>query len=134
MKLTELVAAWVPETYVNAAITAVFAPQPVPSGYLAHLGNDLTLRRTALAANVQQINTLRPQVVAMENRLTALTLPIALVPLAPLDGVVPGLALPGPVLPPAPRWPLGDAVAGATAALGGAGGAGVLQVSGIGIA
>lgn len=77
--LTELVAAWVPETYVNAAITAVFAPQPVPSGYLAHLGNDLTLRRTALAANVLQINTLRPQVVAMQDRLETLTLPVEMV-------------------------------------------------------
>lgn len=77
--LTELAAAWVPEAYVNAAITAVFAPQPVPQGYAAHLGNDLTLRQTALAANVQQINTLRPQVVALEPRLSTLTLPFEMV-------------------------------------------------------
>ncbi len=77
--LTELAAAWVPESYVNAAVTAVFAPQPVPPGYLAHLGSDLTLRRAALGANVQQINTLRPQVVAMEPRLPGLTLPIEMV-------------------------------------------------------
>lgn len=77
--LTELAAAWVPEAYVNAAVTAVFAPQTVPAGYLAHLGNDLILRQTALAANVQHINTLRPQVVAFEPRLPGLTLPIELV-------------------------------------------------------
>ena len=77
--LTGLAAAWVPEAYVNAAVTAVFAPQPVPAGYLAHLGNDLTLRRSALSANVQQINTLRPQVVAMEPRLSTLTLPFEMV-------------------------------------------------------
>ncbi len=77
--LTELAAAWVPEAYVNAAVTAVFAPQPVPEGYLAHLGNDLTLRQTALSANVQQINTLRPQVVAFEHRLSTLTLPFEMV-------------------------------------------------------
>lgn len=77
--LTELAAAWVPEAYVNAAITAVFAPQPVPQGYAAHLGNDLTLRQTALSANVQQINTLRPQVVALEPRLPTLTLPFEMV-------------------------------------------------------
>ena len=47
-------------------IDGVFAPQDAPTGYLAHLGLDLTLRATALAANVQQINTLRPQVVVME--------------------------------------------------------------------
>lgn len=77
--LTELAAAWVPEAYVNAATTAVFAPQEVPSGYIAHLGTDLILRRSALAANVQQINTLRPQVVAFEPRLPTLTLPIEMV-------------------------------------------------------
>lgn len=77
--LTGLAAAWVPEAYVDAAIRGVFAPQPVPAGYLAHLGTDLTLRRAALAANVAQINSLRPQVVAMEPRLPGLTLPIEMV-------------------------------------------------------
>lgn len=77
--LTRLAAAWVPEGYVTSAITAVFAPQEVPSGYLSHLGTDLTLRQTALAANVAQINTLRPQVVAFEPRLPTLTLPIEMV-------------------------------------------------------
>lgn len=74
-----LAAAWVPEGYVARSIDAVFAPQAAPKGYLAHLGLDLTLRQSALAANVQQINTLRPQVVAMGPRLTGLTLPIELV-------------------------------------------------------
>lgn len=77
--LTGIAAAWVPEAFVNAATTGVFAPQKMPSGYLAHLGTDLTLRRSALAANVQQINTLRPQVVAFEQRLPSLTLPIEMV-------------------------------------------------------
>lgn len=77
--LIPLAAAWVPESYVESAVTAVFAPQPVPAGYLAHLGTDLTLRRSALAANVQQINSLRAQVVAMEPRLSTLTLPFEMV-------------------------------------------------------
>ncbi len=77
--LTSLAAAFVPKAYVNAALAAVFAPQPVPDGYLDHLGTDLTLRQSALAANVAQINTLRPQVVAMEPRLSGLTLPIEMV-------------------------------------------------------
>lgn len=74
-----LAAAWVPERYVARSIDAVFAPQTAPQGYLAHLGLDLTLRQSALAANVQQINTLRPQVVAMGPRLASLSLPIELV-------------------------------------------------------
>jgi len=77
--IVPLAAAWVPQGYVARAIDGVFAPQEAPRGYLAHLGLDLTLRARALAANVQQINTLRPQVVRMEPRLPALTLPIELV-------------------------------------------------------
>ncbi|MBC2835473.1 alpha/beta fold hydrolase [Paragemmobacter straminiformis] len=86
--LIPLASAWVPQSYVEAAVTGVFAPQPVPAGYLAHLGTDLTLRRTALAANVQQINSLRPQIVAMEQRLPSLTLPIELVH-GDADSIVP---------------------------------------------
>lgn len=77
--LVPLAAAWVPDGYVAGTIDAVFAPQPAPADYLAHLGVDLTLRQSALSANVQQINSLRPQVVAMEPRLPSLTLPIELI-------------------------------------------------------
>lgn len=77
--LVRLAAAWVPEAYVAQSIDAVFAPQKAPRGYLGHLGLDLTLRAPALAANLAQINTLRPQVVAMEPRLPLLSLPIELV-------------------------------------------------------
>lgn len=74
-----LASAWLPESYIARSIDAVFAPQPAPAGYLDHLGLDLTLRQGALSANVQQINTLRPQVVMMEPRLPSLALPIELV-------------------------------------------------------
>ena len=77
--LVPLAAAWVPEAYVRAQIDAVFAPADPPPGYLDHLGTDLVLRRSQLAANVAQINALRPQVVAMEPRWPALTLPFELV-------------------------------------------------------
>ena len=86
--LVPLAAAWVPEGYVDRAVVGVFAPQPVPEGYLAHLGTDLTLRRDALDANVQQINSLRPQIVAMEPRLPTLTLPIEMVH-GDADSIVP---------------------------------------------
>ncbi|OYU19363.1 MAG: alpha/beta hydrolase [Rhodobacteraceae bacterium PARR1] len=74
-----LASAWLPDRYIARSIDAVFAPQPAPAGYLAYLGLDLTLRQGALSANVQQINSLRPQIVAMEPRLPSLTLPIELV-------------------------------------------------------
>lgn len=83
-----LAAAWVPDFYVAQSIDAVFAPQDPPPGYLAHLGLDLILRQGALAANVTQINSLRPQVVKMEPRLPTLTLPIELVH-GDTDAIVP---------------------------------------------
>ena len=77
--IVPLAAAWVPESYVARTIDAVFLPQAAPQGYLAHLGLDLTLRQTALAANVMQVNSLRAQLVVMEPRLSSLTLPIEMV-------------------------------------------------------
>ena len=77
--LVPLASAFVPESYVRSAVGAVFAPQAAPSGYLDHLGIDLTLRRQALAANVAQINSLRPQVVEMSRSYAKLDLPIELI-------------------------------------------------------
>jgi pimeloyl-ACP methyl ester carboxylesterase len=100
-----LAAAFVPQSYVNAATGAVFAPGPVPEGYLDHLGTPLILRRDALSTNVQQVNALRAELVAMEPRYPGLTLPVELVhgsrdtivPLdihsGPLSGVLPNARL-----------------------------------------
>lgn len=100
-----LASAFVPETYVRAATTAVFAPDPVPQGYEAYLGTALTLRRQTLAANTAQVNALRAELVTMEPRYPALTLPVELihgsadtiVPLAihsgPLSQLLPNVTL-----------------------------------------
>ncbi len=77
--LVPLAAAWVPESYVEAQVAGVFAPDMPPPGYLAHLGADLTLRPAQLAANAAQINSLRPQIVELEPRWPGLTLPVEMV-------------------------------------------------------
>ena len=74
--LVPLAAAFVPQSYVRAAVEGVFAPQSPPAGYADDLGIDLTLRRTALGTNVSQINALRGHVVAMEPQYPILTLPV----------------------------------------------------------
>lgn len=74
-----LASAFVPETYVHAATTNVFAPDPVPPGYADHLGPLLILRREALATNTNQINALRAELVAMQTHYPALALPVELV-------------------------------------------------------
>jgi pimeloyl-ACP methyl ester carboxylesterase len=96
--LLPLASAWVPQSYLNAQIAAVFAPAPAPQGYLDHLGPDLLLRRSQLAANVAQVNGLRDQVVAMEPNYPSLTLPFELVH-GTADTIVPLTIHSGPLVP-----------------------------------
>lgn len=74
-----IASAFVSETYVARAIERIFDPEPMPEGYVAHIGADLTLRRATLVANARQVNGLRPQVVAMEQRYPGLALPVELI-------------------------------------------------------
>jgi pimeloyl-ACP methyl ester carboxylesterase len=71
-----MVTAFVPKSYVEASINAIFAPQEAPAGYGDHLGTGLTLRRTSLRANAQQVNALRPHVVEMQKQYARLTMPV----------------------------------------------------------
>lgn len=71
-----MVTAFVPRTYIEGSINAIFAPQEAPAGYGDHLGTGLTLRRTSLRANAQQVNALRPHVVEMQKQYSKLTMPI----------------------------------------------------------
>ena len=74
-----LLAAYAPEARIEAAIASAFAPQAAPAGYAEHLGGRLTLRRDTFRANVRQVASLRPQVVAMAPRYPELALPIEVV-------------------------------------------------------
>jgi pimeloyl-ACP methyl ester carboxylesterase len=74
-----LASAFVPKAYVARAIERVFAPEPVPQGYIDHIGADLTLRRATLIANARQINGLRPQLGTMEPHYPGLALPVELI-------------------------------------------------------
>jgi len=100
-----LVAAFVPDNYINAAVKGIFAPDPVPDGYLGYVGADLSVRVQALRTNSDQVNALRPQIVAQSARYGELTLPVELihgdadtiVPLsihsAPLSAILPNVHL-----------------------------------------
>jgi pimeloyl-ACP methyl ester carboxylesterase len=74
-----LASAFVPEAYVTAATAAVFAPDPVPEGYEAHLGPTLALRRQTLAVNTAQVNALRAELVTMAPLYPTLDLPVELI-------------------------------------------------------
>jgi pimeloyl-ACP methyl ester carboxylesterase len=77
--IVPLASAFVPQSYVIAATDAVFTPDPVPPGYDAWIGTELTIRRATLATNVAQVNALRAELVTMEPRYPTLTLAIELV-------------------------------------------------------
>ena len=83
-----VLSAYVPAKMVRDRIATTFHPQEAPEGYEAHIGARLVLRPASFAANVSQVNGLRPHVVEMERRYADLDLPIELVH-GTEDGTVP---------------------------------------------
>ena len=74
-----LITAFAPERVIAGTVDAIFEPQDMPDGYLAHFGPDMTLRRPAMRANAQQVNRLRPHVVEMSARYPTLPMPVEIV-------------------------------------------------------
>ena len=74
--IVPMFAAYASDAKVAAVTRAIFDPDPVPEGYLAHVGAQLTLRRRSLRANARQVNGLKPHVIAMEALYPSLDLPI----------------------------------------------------------
>lgn len=71
-----IISSFASDTRIENAIVGIFAPQPAPAGYAEHVGARLTLRPDNFRANVRQVNTLYPNVVALTKRYPELTLPI----------------------------------------------------------
>jgi pimeloyl-ACP methyl ester carboxylesterase len=74
-----LITAFTPRPYVKNRIDSIFAPQSAPEGYADYIGAGLSMRRTTLRANVRQVNTLRPHMVAMKAQLPSLTMPFEII-------------------------------------------------------
>ncbi len=75
-----LITALAPEKRIETAVASIFDPQDAPDGYVDYIGAELTLRREALRANGQQVKTLRPHIVKMEQQYaTGLTMPLEIV-------------------------------------------------------
>lgn len=74
-----LVSAFATRDRVARPLKSVFAPDPVPEGYLDHLGVDLTTRRAQLMLNARQVTTLKGYVDAMMHGYAALEMPIEIV-------------------------------------------------------
>lgn len=73
---------------IEASIAGIFAPDPVPTGYAAHFGAGLTLRRWSLLANARQVRGLKPEVQAMTRHYPGLGIPVEILH-GVADAVVP---------------------------------------------
>lgn len=71
-----LITAFAPHSRIEDTVASIFTPQQMPAGYLEHIGPEMSLRRTTLRANAQQVNNLRPYIVDMAKRYPDLTLPV----------------------------------------------------------
>lgn len=74
-----LVTAFAGNKSADDATRSIFAPDPMPAGYLAHIGADLTMRRASLRANSGQVSGLKPFIIAMADGYGALTMPVELI-------------------------------------------------------
>lgn len=74
-----LVAGLAPRAAVDSSLEGVFAPNPVPDGYMTHLGYDLTLRASQLSLNAKQVDSLKGYVEAMAPGYPALEMPIEII-------------------------------------------------------
>ncbi len=77
--LVPLISALVPASVVKDRVEETFAPQRAPEGYADHIGARLTLRPESFRANIRQVNTLRPHVVAMARRYPEIAVPVEIV-------------------------------------------------------
>ena len=71
-----LITAFVPQGRADKAVEGIFAPDPVPAGYVDHVGAGLTLRRDSLRINARQVTALKPHLLLMQPNYGRLTLPV----------------------------------------------------------
>ncbi|MEM7439316.1 MAG: alpha/beta hydrolase [Pseudomonadota bacterium] len=73
------VSAFTPQSMIEDTLTSIFAPNPVPPGYVDHIGIGLSVRRSQLTANGRQVTTLLPHIKEQSKKYPALKLPIEMI-------------------------------------------------------
>lgn len=71
-----VIAGLISERTARGALSTIFSPDPVPSGYAAHFGVGLAMRRDQRAASTRQVDALRDHLTRMAPQYPGLTLPI----------------------------------------------------------
>lgn len=77
--LIPVTSAFANDQNANETLAAIFAPDPVPKGYLEHMGYGLAIRPSQLKANAMMVNSLLPQIENQSQRYYALKMPVEIV-------------------------------------------------------
>ena len=77
--LVPLIARLATDGMAKRSVAEIFAPNPVPDGYLDYIGTDLTLRSDVLKVNARQVSNLKPHIIEMSAKYDTLELPIELI-------------------------------------------------------
>lgn len=77
--LPPMIVAFATTRAVDAALRAIFEPNPVPPSFGQDFGVGLTLRRASIRANARQVNVLRSHIVAMSKHYASLAVPLEIV-------------------------------------------------------
>lgn len=77
--IVPLIAAYADPGRAEDLLARIFAPQPVPKGYVDHIGVELALRPDQIRANSRQVNGLKPYLRTMSRRYADLTLPVEII-------------------------------------------------------
>ncbi len=64
---------------LEATTKGIFDPDPVPEGYLDHMGAELSKSTTVLQSTTQQVNGLKPHIIEMEPRYPSISIPVEIV-------------------------------------------------------
>ncbi|GFE63715.1 alpha/beta fold hydrolase [Litoreibacter roseus] len=77
--LIPIISVFATRNRVEGTLEGVFEPDPVPPGYIDHIGVDLATRPTQLRANVQQINRLLGDVKAQVGQYDQIDVPLEII-------------------------------------------------------
>ncbi len=71
-----MITAFVGDNKIARELDAVFAPDPVPEGYMAHFGPQLSIRRAPMRANALQRANLLDEIEGLSQRYPEITQPV----------------------------------------------------------
>ena len=74
--LVPLISAFATDAQIENGVEAIFKPDPVPAGYVAYFGPRLTLRRTSMRDNGDQVVALKAALERMAPRYPGITMPV----------------------------------------------------------